>query len=169
MGVKVRERPGKGWYVLINWQNQRKAKYFGKHKALAKAFADKFIAKLKWAEQSGEPVALNRPDQAIPTVKDYLTEWLEVYVDAHCKLSTAVGYRSVIDHHVIPVLGERQLHEVTRTDVKRLIASLVDQGRKKHTIHNVLTPLKEAYQHAIEDGLVTTNPVINMGRRVRSL
>jgi len=154
--------------VLIDWKGQRKAKSFGTKKKLAQEFAAKVEARLKWAEHSGESVALNRSDQAIPTLKDYLTEWLEVYADAHCKPSTASGYRIVIDHHVIPVLGERRLHEVTRTDVKRLIVSLVDQGRKKRTIHNILTPLKEAYQHAIEDGLVTTNPVSNMGRRVRS-
>ena len=103
MGVKLRERPGKGWYVLIDWKGQRKAKSFGTKKKLAQEFAAKVAARLKWAEHSGEPVALNRSDQAIPTLKDYLTEWLEVYADAHCKPSTSSGYRIVIDHHVIPV------------------------------------------------------------------
>ena len=37
MGVRVQERD-KGWYVIINWQQQRRAKYFGKNKALAKEF-----------------------------------------------------------------------------------------------------------------------------------
>ena len=59
MGVKVRERPGKGWYVLTDWNGQRKAKFFGKDKALAKAFAAKLAAKLKWAEQSGEAITLS--------------------------------------------------------------------------------------------------------------
>jgi integrase len=53
---------------------------------------------------------------------------------------------------------------VTRIDLKRLIAALVAQGRKKRTIHNILTPLKEAYKHAIDDGLVTTNPVAHLGQ-----
>ena len=60
--------------------------------------------------------------------------------------------------------GERRLHEVSRTDVKRLIAQLVAQGLKKRTIHNILTPLKEAYTHAMDDGLVNENPVAHMGR-----
>jgi len=47
MGVKLRERPGKGWYVLIDWKGKRKAKAFGKNKALAKDFAEKMEAKLK--------------------------------------------------------------------------------------------------------------------------
>ena len=63
MGVNVREVSGKGWYVFINWRNQRKAKSFGSDKVLAKAFAKKLSARLKWAEVSGEPVALSQPDQ----------------------------------------------------------------------------------------------------------
>ncbi len=47
MGVKVRERPGKGWYVFTDWNGQRKAKSFGKNKKLAKDFASKLEAKLK--------------------------------------------------------------------------------------------------------------------------
>jgi integrase len=171
MGVRLREVPGKGWYVFINYQNQRKAKFFGPTKAdkrRGQEFADKLSARLKWAEHSGEPIALNRPDATMPMVKDYLSEWLRVYADAHCKPSTASGYRIIVEHHILPALGERRLHEVTRTDIKRLIASLVAQGRKKRTIHNILTPLKEAYQHAIDDDLVTVNPVVKMGRLVRS-
>ena len=48
MGVKLRARGDKGWYVLIDWRGQRKAKCFGRNRSLAKAFADKFMAKLKW-------------------------------------------------------------------------------------------------------------------------
>lgn len=168
MSVKVRERPGKGWYVLTDWNGQRKAKYFGKDKALAKAFAAKLAAKLKWAEQSGEAVTLATQDGAVPTVADYLTDWVKVYAEAHCKPSTASGYRIVLEHHIIPALGTRRLHEVSRTDIKRLIAEWLAQGEKKRTIHNILTPLKEAYQHAIDDDVVTANPVSNMGRSLRS-
>ena len=166
MAVKLRERPGKGWYVLTDWQGQRKAKFFGKNKKQAKAFADKLSARLKWAEQSGEPIALSRPDGQIPTLRECLIEWLTVYAEAHCKPSTASAYRQVVGRHVLPVFGDRRLDEVTRPDVKRFIASLVAQGLKKRTIHNILTPLKEAYHHAIDDGLALVNPATNLGRFV---
>ncbi len=44
MGVKLRERPGKGWYVLTDYRGQRKAKCFGKNKVLAKEFKEKLEA-----------------------------------------------------------------------------------------------------------------------------
>lgn len=165
MAVKLRERP-KGWYVLIDWRGQRKAKFFGADKKAAKGFADKLAARLKWAEQSGEPIALSQPDQAMPTVKAYLTEWLTVYAKAHCKASTATDYGHAVKGHLVPALGDRLLHEVTRGDIKRLIATLIAKGRKKQTIHNILTPLKEAFHHAVDDGLVSVNPVSSMGRLV---
>src|SRR5512146_1807253 len=148
MGVKVKQWKG-AWWVFVNHEGRRKAKRIGDGdtgKRAAKKVAIKVQAKLAL----GEPIALHQPDAAMPTVKDYLTEWVKVYAEAHCKHSTASGYRGVIEHHLIPAFGDYRLHEVTRSEIKRLIASLVAQGRKKRTIHNVLTPLKEAYQHAID-------------------
>ncbi|MGE5708725.1 MAG: tyrosine-type recombinase/integrase [Nitrospira sp.] len=166
MGVKVKQWKG-AWWVFVNHEGRRKAKRIGDGdtgKRAAKKVAIKVQAKLAL----GEPIALHQPDAAMPTVKDYLTEWVKVYAEAHCKHSTASGYRGVIEHHLIPAFGDYRLHEVTRSEIKRLIASLVAQGRKKRTIHNVLTPLKEAYQHAIDDGLVTVNPVAKMGRALQA-
>ncbi len=128
MGVKLRERPGKGWYVLTDYRGQRKAKCFGKDKKQAKLFADKLTARIKWAEQSGEAVALSSPDGAIPTVQGYFTEWLKTYADIHCKRTTATDYRGALSLHVFPRFGERRLHEISRRDVKRLIADLISQG-----------------------------------------
>ncbi|HJY87997.1 MAG TPA: site-specific integrase [Candidatus Acidoferrales bacterium] len=167
MGVKVREVKRKGWYVFINWRNQRKAKSFSSKEA-ARAFAKKLEARLKWADVSGEPLALSQPEQQMPTVKAYLTDWLKTYAQVHCKPSTAAGYQQDCVKHVFPAIGDRPLHEVSRAHVKRLIATWWSHGLKKRTIHNILTPLKEAYQHAIDDGLLTVNPVSNMGRALRS-
>jgi len=169
MGVKLRERGKKGWYVLTDWKGQRKAKCFGEKKKEAQAFAKKLTAKLKWAEESGEPVSLSRPQQeATPTLKDFLVDWLQTYAEVHTKPNTARGYRKSLENHIIPALGQRQLHEVTRSDVKRLIATLSGERLKKQTIHNILLPLKEAYNHAIDDGLVLNNPVARTGRLTRS-
>jgi integrase len=167
MGVKLRERPGKGWYVYIDWKGKRKAKCFGANKKQAKDFADKLTAKLKWAEQNGETVNLKSPENKIIYVKEYFEEWLITYADAHCKASTANDYRQALERHIFPSFGTHPLNEVTRIDIKRLIASLVGKGLKKQTIHNILTPFKEGYNHAIDDGLASLNPVSNMGRLIK--
>jgi hypothetical protein len=70
MGVKLRERPGKGWYVLTDWRGQRKAKCFGKNKALAKEFKEKLEAKLKLG-------SAGIPCKAGVTFEEYAETWLE--------------------------------------------------------------------------------------------
>ncbi len=167
MGVKVRERPGKGWYVITDWKGQRKAKCFGKDKKLAQAFADKLGARLKWAEASGEPLVLSQPDQQMPAVKAYLEDWLDTYAKPHCKPSTYRGYKRAVEQHLVPAFGGRPLHLLKREDVKRLIARLMEQGKGKGTIQNHLVPLKAAYNQAIEDGVVTLNPATRLGRLLR--
>jgi len=169
MGVKLKQREGKGWYVFTNWKGQRKAKCFGDNKKQAQAFANKLAAKLKWAEESGEPVSLARPEQeAMPTLQVFLEDWLQTYAEVHTKSNTARGYRKSLEKHIYPALGQRQLKDVARSDIKKLIATLTRQGLKKQTIHNILLPLKEAYNHAIDDGLVLNNPVARTGRLTRS-
>jgi len=105
MGVKLRERPGKGWYVMIDWKGQRKAKCFGKNKRLAQQFADKVTLKLKWAEENGESLCLSRPDQDMPTVEEYLLEWLYTHAKVNCKFSTYEGYEQAIRAQLIPASG----------------------------------------------------------------
>jgi integrase len=164
MGVKVREVDGKGWYVFINWRNQRKAKSFGADKATAKEFAKKLSARLKWAEVSGEPLVLSQPDQQMPTVKGYMSEWLQTYAKVHCKPSTYRGYERAIHQHLIPAFGDKPLHELKREHVKRLIAEQMNSQKARNTIQNYLVPLKAAYNQAKQDGLVVLNPAERLGK-----
>ncbi len=39
MSVKLRERPGKGWFVMTDWKGQRKSNAFGNNKKGAQEFA----------------------------------------------------------------------------------------------------------------------------------
>ena len=114
MGVKLRERPEKGWYVLTDWKGQRKAKFFGENKKLAKAFAAKLESRLKWAEQSGEPLCLSRPDRGMPTVKGLLEEWLQVHALPNCKPSTYRGYKRAVGKYLVPAFGQAPMHALRR-------------------------------------------------------
>ena len=167
MGVKVRQQPGKsGWWVFINYQNKRKKKRFSEKK-VAIEFAKNIEAKIKWAEANGSPVLLSQPKEAIPTLKEYVANWLKTYVASNCKPSTAANYRQVCQRHLYPTLGTRRLDEVSRSNIKQLVATWNSQGLKKRTILNILTPLREAYNHAIDDGVALVNPVAKVGMIVR--
>jgi hypothetical protein len=52
-------------------------------------------------------VAITQPDQQMPTVKVYLTSWLENYASVHLKPSKAEGYRQVCKGHLFSAIGDR--------------------------------------------------------------
>ena len=163
MSVKVRERrdktgKSKGWYVLTDWNGQRKAKYFGKDEKQAKKFAEKLEARLKWAEQSGETIVLTQPEQAMPTVKIYLQDWLNTYAKVHCKPSTYRGYKRSVEKQLIPALGHYPLHGMKRDHVKRFVASkaeeLVARAKKSKEEAPELIPARKKARWTIQGYLV---------------
>ena len=167
MGVKVTQRNGKsGWWVSIIHNNSRKRKRFS-DKKVALDFARKIETKIRWAEANGRPVVLSQSEKVTPSLKGYMENWLSTYVENNCKFSTASGYRQVCKKHLYPTLGSRTLDQVTRKDVKDLVATWNSQGLKKRTILNFLTPLREMYNHAIDDGTVMANPVAKVGMIVK--
>ena len=88
MGVKLRERPGKGWYVFTDWRGQRNAKSFGKNKALAKEFKEKLEAKIKL----GTIGIISKSGIMFIT---YAETWLD-RISHICKNSTHADYKAVL-------------------------------------------------------------------------
>jgi integrase len=78
----------------------------------------------------------------------------------------------------MPCFGDLPLEALKRDHIKRLIAQKIEErsagsnkqpGKQKArwTIQGYLVPLKAAYNQAMEDGLVTFNPVARLGRLLR--
>ncbi len=168
MGIIVRQRKDKtGWWAFVHHQRKRLKRRFETERD-ARKFAELLSAQLKLSEFNGEASPLSDNNRQMPTVETYLTDWLHTYAEVHCKSTTAHGYRVMIVRHLLPVFGSRKLDEVSRADIKRLIADLSGKGLKKQTIHNILTPFKEAYHHAMDEGIVSSNPVARTGRLTHS-
>jgi len=156
MGVKLRERPGKGWYVLTDWNNQRKAKFFGKNKALAKEFAGKLEAKLKLG-------SVGITTKTGVKIEDYAETWLE-RIQHTRKYSTYVSYQKMLQRDILPVLRGLDLEDVTREKVKALACASLKQGHSGKTVQNLIRGLSSLLSHAVEDGLLTVNPALRPGR-----
>ena len=101
MGVKLRERPGKGWYVLTDYRGQRKAKCFGKNKALAKEFKEKLEAKLNLG-------SVGITTNAGVKFQDYADTWLE-RIQHTRKHSTHQDYQQILRLYLLPPLRELAL------------------------------------------------------------
>ncbi len=156
MGVKLRERPGKGWYVLTDYRGQRKAKCFGKNKALAKDFQEKLEAKLKLG-------SAGITTKAGVKVQDYADTWLE-RIQHTRKYSTHEDYQNILRHDLLPPLRELDLEDVTREKIKSLAFAGLKRGQSPKTVQNVIRCLSSLLSHAVEDGLLTVNPALKPGK-----
>ena len=156
MGVKLRARSGKGWYVLIDHKGQRKAKCFGKNKALAKEFKDKLEAKFKLG-------SVGITTKAGVKVEDYADTWLG-RIQHTRKHSTHEDYQGMLKRNILPVLRGLDLEDVTREKVKVLAFDGLKRGQSPKTVQNVIRCLSSLLSHAVEDGLLSVNPASKPGK-----
>ena len=156
MGVKLRERRGKGWYVLIDWKGKRKAKAFGKNKGLAKDFAEKMEAKLKLGTIGVESKTGVR-------FEDFGLTWLDRIRHTR-KASTLADYEGMFMREFLPAFKGLDLEDVTRERVKSLAFTCLRKGHSAKTVQNLIRALSSLFSHAVEDGLLTVNPALKPGK-----
>ena len=117
-------------------------------------------------------VGIKDKDQA-PRFVDYAEHWIETYAKAHCKYSTLKTYEGVLGKHLIPAFSGKLLDEITRQDVADLInkklASPSHRGKptSRGTVRNILAPLREMLNHAVDSGILVANPANRAGRYMK--
>jgi site-specific recombinase XerD len=98
------------------------------------------------------------------TVKEYGEAWLEAYGKTHLKESTYQEYKAVLNKHVYTAFGRLPFTKLSREAVRRLIAEKIAAGCSRSTVRNIIAPLREMYNHAIDDGAASFNPASRVGR-----
>ncbi len=98
------------------------------------------------------------------TFKDYAEEWLKTYAKVHVKESTMREYEAVFKNHIFPAFGPLPFSKITRKAVKELIAKKSQEGLSRSTVRNILAPIREMYNHAMDDEVVNFNPASRVGR-----
>ena len=101
----------------------------------------------------GEPVAKGRL-----TLSDYIIkEWLPS-IRLRVASRTAVGYTSIMERYVLPVIGTRQLRALLPSDVEQVYRRMHNQGLSSTTQLHVHRVLFEALKAAKRRKRVTYNP-----------
>ena len=82
--------------------------------------------------------------------------------------NTERNYRNAFRLDILPALGAKRLHEITRNDAKRLIARMRERDLAKDTIRMTLANLSRVFTYAIEEeGWPLKNPAERSGRAYR--
>ncbi len=122
---------------------------------------DRDAAKRRLGEilKSGEQAASKKI-----TFKDYAERWLENYAKAVIKQSTYLEYERALKVHLYPLFGSKPLVRVTRKTVREMIAAKQKENLSQSTIRNILAPMRQLYNQAIDDGDAYENPAARVGK-----
>ena len=98
------------------------------------------------------------------TMKDWFTQWLEVYATPNMKQSTFVNYRIHINKRIIPILGHIKLSDVRVNALQRFFNDQYERGGLKDnsplsgkTIKNIYVMMHTAFKQAYQNGLIQKN------------
>ena len=103
------------------------------------------------------------------TLGEWLRRWLTEYAEPTLRPSTVSNYRGIIENHILPSLGSKQLRSVTRNDVQKLYNRLKrtkvmhngQEGEKNladSTVRGIHMMLHEAMEAAVRARLISRNP-----------
>lgn len=98
----------------------------------------------------------------------YADIWLRDHARLACKPSTIDGYESVLRLHLRPRFSSHRMDGIKRSDVKGLIADLIEKQLTRKTVRNAISILRSMFNYAIEEGDVELNPAANLGRFTRA-
>jgi integrase len=146
------------WVVdYVDGKGTRRLKTFPKKKE-----ADQFAATAKVEVRDGVHVA----DSASATVKQAGAFWLSSVQAAGRERTTVDSYRSHVDLHIVPLIGDVKLTALNVAAVRSFEDDLRSAGRSPAMIRKVLVSLGSMLADAQERGLTARNVVRDIrGRR----
>lgn len=94
--------------------------------------------------------------QKAPTLRDYTEEWQHTYKDRKQRENTKDGYASYLRHHIYPTWGDTPIDQISTRDIQEFLNKRSHLAAK--TLREMLNLLKQIFDSAIEDKLITSNP-----------
>jgi integrase len=131
----------------------------------AKHFDRKLDAE-RWV--TGQEAALDRGEHIDPRAgrvrfADYAAAWLGNQV--HLRDATRRQYEGALRLRIVPVLGDRPLATIRRSDIQSLVNAWAADGASAHSIANAyFKALRLVFKSAVLDGLIAKSPCVAIKR-----
>lgn len=93
---------------------------------------------------------------------DYASEWFRIRKEPFVSASTRESYRTALNKHLFPVLGERMLRAITPLELQELLNKYA--GRSKSMITSIIATLRGVYSSALADRIVAHDPTERLVR-----
>ncbi len=152
---KSPERRGRGKRWLAVWtgpDGREQTRAFTK-----KSDADRYGTVMEADATRG---AYIDPRKGTMTIREYAeTKWLPA--QHHHARNTGTVYRSHLANQVYPMIGDRRIGSVTRTDIKSLVAGMRSQSGEPlapGTVHTAFAVVRAMFASAVDDEVIAVNP-----------
>lgn len=103
--------------------------------------------------------------------REWLNEWLEIYVKITNKKRTFEHYSGVVRLHILPQFGEQEIGGITCTDLQKFVSELLLVGNKStgkglsaSSVNSIITIIQNSMKTALVLGLISKNPAENIRR-----
>lgn len=111
-------------------------------------------------KQTGSYVTPNKT-----MLKDWLIQWLQNYASVSIRPSTYISYEGYVHNHIIPILGDIPIQQITPAVIKNFYNQKFENGRtdgrgglSAKTIRNLHNMLHQAMEQACINGIIINNP-----------
>lgn len=105
--------------------------------------------------KSKNAVFYGETEAVFVTIEKLLIEWI-AFTAPSLKASTLSGYNSIIHNELIPAFGDLTVNEFKLKHAKRWAPNKTCSAKR---ISNIISPLRQALEHAVEDELIKSNPL----------
>lgn len=91
-----------------------------------------------------------------PLFRPYAEKWFQVFRKGKIRHTTEAEYCSILQKHIYPALGQKELTSITAADIQLLMDSKADMARK--TVHEIRMVAGMVLDSAYHDGIIPRNP-----------
>jgi len=92
------------------------------------------------------------------TVAGFLNYWLENYCKQNLAPNTIRGYRTNVEKHIIPYIGEIQLIKLSPKNIQDLYSKLLESGLSSTSVRYVHNNLHKALEYGVKLQALPRNP-----------
>lgn len=90
--------------------------------------------------------------------KDFISKWFYEYKINTISPNTISNYKSRIENHIIPALGDYKLLEITNIIVQNFYNNLINEGQKPSSAKKVMETLSNCLRYAQKNKLIYILP-----------
>jgi len=165
MGAKAKLIKG-SWTVVVHYKRHRQMRAIGptaEDRRRAESLARKVNASIELGS-----FGLGKRGEGTVHCDRELDRWFEGYMPTF-KPTTRKLYAGVIENHLKPHYGDRDLRELREIDMLDFVAAMQAKGLGPKAIENSLSCLRRVCTLLVADERLLRNPVANMGAIIRQV